>query len=113
MAKKVKLSWTTALKSTLQTANCNLTQAYKKTKKSKINRIQKAPGISKRTNQDPYHTKANTKIIQKRPYRRTNEGRSKTTEKSEPNQNKTTNRGTYKTRTESTSHGTGSPQHPT
>jgi hypothetical protein len=42
--------------------------SIQKSKKSKTNRIQKAHGISKRTNQVPYHTKANTKRIQKRPY---------------------------------------------
>jgi hypothetical protein len=35
MAEKLKLSWTTALKSTLQTANCNLTQAYKELRNAK------------------------------------------------------------------------------
>jgi hypothetical protein len=35
MAKKLKLSWTTAIKSTLQTANYNLTQAYKVLRKAK------------------------------------------------------------------------------
>jgi hypothetical protein len=35
MAKKLKLSWTTAIKSTLQTANNNLTQAYKELRKAK------------------------------------------------------------------------------
>jgi hypothetical protein len=35
MAKKLKLSWTTAIKSTLQTANYNLTQAYKELTKAK------------------------------------------------------------------------------
>jgi hypothetical protein len=35
MAKKVKLSWTTAIKSTLQTANYNLTQEYKELRKAK------------------------------------------------------------------------------
>jgi hypothetical protein len=35
MAKKLKLSWTTAIKSTLQTSNYNLTQAYKELRKAK------------------------------------------------------------------------------
>jgi hypothetical protein len=98
MAKKLKLSYPIAIKPTLQTANYNLTQAYKELRKAKPTAYKKAPGISKRPNQVPYHTKANTKRIQKRPYRRTNKRRSKTSNKPESYQNKTANRGTYKTR---------------
>jgi hypothetical protein len=35
MAKKLKLSWPIAIRSTLQTANYNLTQAYKELGKAK------------------------------------------------------------------------------
>jgi hypothetical protein len=35
MAKKLKLSWPIVIKSTLQTANYNLTQAYKELRKAK------------------------------------------------------------------------------
>jgi hypothetical protein len=35
MAKKLKLSWPTAIKSTLQAANYNITQAYKELRKAK------------------------------------------------------------------------------
>jgi hypothetical protein len=115
MAKKLKLSWTTAIKSTLQTANYTLTQAYKELRKAK------PTAYKKRLEFQKGQIKSLTIYSIPKPIRREfkkglidtlTKEEVKLKKKSEPNQNKTTNRGTDKTRTESTSHGTGSPQHP-